>query len=175
MKKTVTIILILLGACSNHVVADSGTLSGVAFLKTLPGARAQSMAGAYTAIIDDPSAVFANPGARVDSRLFAIAIQRRVGHLDHQGHVSWSGMMLRVSPNRATYDRQIGFRLTIPRRNRRLDPAHPFLRQSAPQGGIDQTHGNIVRRVANYFWYNPSFETLDLIVLGQKTALTQPV
>ena len=37
--------------------------SGSAFLKMLPGARLQSMAGAHTAVLDDPHAIFANPGA----------------------------------------------------------------------------------------------------------------
>lgn len=37
--------------------------SGAAFLKMLPGARVQSMAGAATAVFDDPNAVFANPAA----------------------------------------------------------------------------------------------------------------
>ena len=62
MKRKMTLALILFSACINQVFAQ-GTLSGTAFLKTLPGARAQSMAGAYSAIIDDPNAIFANPGA----------------------------------------------------------------------------------------------------------------
>ncbi len=62
MKRYITIALFLFGACTSQAFAQ-GTLSGVAFLKTLPGARAQSMGGAYTAIVDDPHAVFANPGA----------------------------------------------------------------------------------------------------------------
>lgn len=37
--------------------------SGAAFLKMLPGARVQSMAGAATAVFDDPNSVFANPAA----------------------------------------------------------------------------------------------------------------
>jgi hypothetical protein len=62
MKRKITISLILFCACINQVFAQ-GTLSGTAFLKTLPGARAQSMGGAYSAIVDDPNSVFANPGA----------------------------------------------------------------------------------------------------------------
>ncbi len=37
--------------------------SGAAFLKVLPGARIQSMAGTAGGVIDDPHAVFANPAA----------------------------------------------------------------------------------------------------------------
>lgn len=42
--------------------ADAQVRSGAAFLKMLPGARLQSMAGAHTAVLDDPHAIFANPG-----------------------------------------------------------------------------------------------------------------
>ncbi|MBN1479770.1 PorV/PorQ family protein [candidate division KSB1 bacterium] len=52
-------VLGLLLLCST---IDAQVRSGAAFLKMLPGARLQSMAGAHTAILDDPHAIFANPG-----------------------------------------------------------------------------------------------------------------
>jgi len=36
--------------------------AGSAFLKMQPGSRAQAMGGAYTAVIDDPHGLYANPG-----------------------------------------------------------------------------------------------------------------
>jgi len=63
MKKTninTYLVLFILATCLQSVAQ---VRSGSAFLKLLPGARAQSMAGSYAAIIDDPHALFANPGS----------------------------------------------------------------------------------------------------------------
>ncbi|MBN1466749.1 PorV/PorQ family protein [candidate division KSB1 bacterium] len=55
--------IIILGLVAVFTNASAQVRSGAAFLKMLPGARLQSMAGAHTAVIDDPHAIFANPGA----------------------------------------------------------------------------------------------------------------
>jgi hypothetical protein len=60
------LISLLLTAASLHgFFPEKGSAqiyAGSAFLKTLPGARIQSMAGASAAVLDDPHTVFANAG-----------------------------------------------------------------------------------------------------------------
>ena len=56
---TCTILLVLLSA---HMVFGQ-IRAGAAFLKMLPGGRLQSMAASHTAVLDEPHAIFANPGA----------------------------------------------------------------------------------------------------------------
>ncbi|MBN1560946.1 PorV/PorQ family protein [candidate division KSB1 bacterium] len=55
--------LVIIGLVAVFSNLSAQVRSGAAFLKMLPGARLQSMAGAHTAVIDDPHAIFANPGA----------------------------------------------------------------------------------------------------------------
>ncbi len=65
MKETIKIFVILglfisvISVTSVHAQVRAGA----AFLKMLPGARVQSMAASHTAEIDDPHAIYANPGA----------------------------------------------------------------------------------------------------------------
>ncbi|MDZ7725055.1 MAG: PorV/PorQ family protein [candidate division KSB1 bacterium] len=56
--KRITLLLLLL---TTPLFAQ--TRSGAAFLKIAPGSRHQSMAGAYTSMLDDPYALYANPAA----------------------------------------------------------------------------------------------------------------
>ncbi len=61
--KKIVFSLLFLTMCFRGASVSAQVRSGAAFLKMLPGARVQSMAGAATAVLDDPNSVFANPAA----------------------------------------------------------------------------------------------------------------
>lgn len=65
-RATLFIAAFLLSAVMNSFIVpglDAQTQSGAAFLKVLPGARQQGLAGSLTGAIDETYALYANPGA----------------------------------------------------------------------------------------------------------------
>jgi outer membrane protein OmpA-like peptidoglycan-associated protein len=67
-KINIYILVLLLTTWLSTEEGMTQVRSGAAFLKMMPGARIQSMAGAATAMFDDPHAVFANPAAAAHFR-----------------------------------------------------------------------------------------------------------
>src|SRR5262245_21284971 len=80
-------------------------------------------------------------------------------------------MTLSVVFFRPVADGNIRLGLALARRDRRLNTDKPIVAERPPQAPLDPCDGSRVLRILRHLVYDPAFEQLDGIVLGEHTGL----